>query len=180
MSEEEFHGQFAKEYDSLASQFQTFGSEAIFGLQFDHISPGQNILDIGIGTGLGSRRFHRFGMEVYGVDISKKMLDECLKKGFAKELKILDITSEPFPYADDFFHHVVSHGVLHLFDDLSMIFEEVSRIIRPGGTFAFNIMSDENGGPEGDEIIRRTTRWEKEINYHGREYIKDLLKRNYF
>jgi ubiquinone/menaquinone biosynthesis C-methylase UbiE len=150
----------------------------VFGLMFDHISPGERMLDIGIGTGLSSERFHRFGLEVYGIDISREMLEECEQKKIAKELMVCDITSEPIPYPDRSFDHVICHGVLHFFEDLSFIFEEASRVVKKGGIFVFTVMCDEGGGPEGNMITKKMTKWGKEARYHGREYIYDLSRRN--
>jgi ubiquinone/menaquinone biosynthesis C-methylase UbiE len=179
MSDEEFHGQFAKDYDSLAEEYRSYGGMVIFGLVYDQISPGEKILDVGIGTGLSSERFHRIGTEIYGIDISEEMLEECRKKGFAQELKVLDITSEPIPYPDCFFNHVICHGVLHFFEDLAPIFEEISRVIRKGGVFVLTIMCDESGGPEGDVIEKKITKWNREAIYHGREYISKISKINH-
>lgn len=174
MDDDEFHGNFAENYDVMADQFRSLGGQVMFGLHFDHISPGERIIDIGIGTGLGSFRYHRFGLEVYGVDISKRMLEECERKGFARELRALDITSESLPYPDAHFEHAICHGVLHFFGDLSGIFKEAVRVIRPGGTFAFNTMCYPNGGPLGEEVMRKDTRWGKKVSYHGKGYIREI------
>lgn len=174
MSEGEFHGSFSENYDSLVDEFQSFGDQAVFGLMYDFIEPGERVLDIGIGTGLGSERLHRYGLDVFGIDISREMLDQCRKKGFARELKVIDVINEPIQYDDDFFDHVISSGVFHFFRDLSPVFRETFRVLKPGGTFTFTIMSDEKGGPEGPEIRSKMTRWGKEVYLQGREYIRDL------
>ena len=180
MKEDEFHGQFAKDYDSLAEEYRSIGDKVAFGLFFDHISPREKILDVGIGTGLSSQRFHSYGLDVYGVDISKEMLEECRKKGFATELNVLDITTEKIPHPDGFFDHAICHGVLHFFGDLTSIFKEVSRVIKPGGIFIFTVMCDEEGGPDGDVVTRKMTKWNRAVKYHGRKYISKLSEKNKF
>ena len=44
-------------YDEEAEATGWFGPEVAFGLIYKYIQPGQSILDIGIGTGLGSVLF---------------------------------------------------------------------------------------------------------------------------
>lgn len=172
MSDDEFLGSFAEGYDDMASEYRSYGGNVLFGLQFDRLSPGERLLDLGIGTGLSSQRYHRYGLEVYGVDISREMLEQCERKGFAKELKVLDISKVPLPYDDGFFHHAVSHGVLHFFEDLSFIFKEAGRVIKPGGTFVFTIMCGSDGGPEGNGIENMDTEWGRKVILHGRRYIE--------
>jgi|GEM_PF-5571654 len=69
-------------YDEEAEATGWFGPEVAFGLAYAHVHHGQSILDIGIGTGLGSALFKKAGLQVHGMDISPEMLEACRKKGF--------------------------------------------------------------------------------------------------
>ena len=66
------------------------------------------------------------------------------------------------------------------FEELDKVFKEASRIIRSGGTFIFTTMCDHEGGPKGDEIVMKDTRWGRKASYHGKEYVRRLLKDNGF
>ena len=68
-------------YDKEAEATGWYGPEVAFGLTFAHIQSGQSMLDIGIGTGLGSILFLKAGLEIHGMDISLQTLDACRKKG---------------------------------------------------------------------------------------------------
>ena len=68
-------------YDKQAEVSGWFGPEVVFGLAYTHVHPGQTILDIGIGTGLGSVLFRKAGLKIHGMDISPEMLDTCRRKG---------------------------------------------------------------------------------------------------
>ena len=46
-------------------------------------------------------------------------------------LKRHDLTDTPYPFDPDTMDHVVCTGVLHLFEDIRPIFQELSRIIKP-------------------------------------------------
>jgi SAM-dependent methyltransferase len=104
------------------------------------------------------------------------MLEKCGEKGFASELNVLDITKEKVPYGYGYFHHILCHGVLHFFNDLGDIFKEISRILRPGGTFAFTVMCRSDGGPDGNVIETMDTKWGRDVNYHGRAYIEGIAQ----
>lgn len=54
-------------------------------------------------------------------------------------LKCFDLRHSPLPYSDHSFDHVISCGVFHFFGELAVIAKEISRIIKPGGIFAFTI-----------------------------------------
>jgi len=139
--------QMANEYDQNKETKGWRGPDVVFGLVYEFIKPGQDILDIGIGTGLGSILFHKAGLHVHGMDMSEQMLEVCRSKGFSEDLKVHDLTAEPYPYSDAMFDHVVCIGVLNHFEDLRVVFSETSRILKDNGIFAF-IVGDRKNSEE--------------------------------
>ena len=127
------------DYDALVKAKDYRAPEVLFGLAFDFVKPGESVLDIGIGTGLGGRRFHKAGLKVYGMDRSDDMLDACRRKGFAEALARHDLTQPPYPYADGSIDHALCVGVLPHIENLTPVFREVARILRRGGIFAFMV-----------------------------------------
>jgi len=123
-------------YDDEAEASGWFGPEVTFGLAYKHVRVGQSILDIGIGTGLGSVLFCKAGLKVHGMDISPKMLEACRSKGLTA-LQLHDLSNPPYPYDSESMDHAVCTGVLIFFRDLSPVFKETARILRKGGLFAF-------------------------------------------
>lgn len=124
-------------YDEVALATGWQGPAVVFRLASRSVEPGQTILDIGIGTGLGSERFAQAGLRVYGMDISDDMLEICRKKGFTAGLVCHDLTTFPYPFGDASFNHVVSTGVFQFFSDLDRVFGEVNRILSERGMFIF-------------------------------------------
>jgi len=133
----------ADNYDQEAVQTDWQGPSRVFGLMLPHIRPGQTILDIGIGTGLGSEPFSQAGLRVTGIDISGSMLAVCQKKGITARLLRHDLTKFPYPFGEKSFDLVISTGVFQFFPDLDSIFGEVARILVEGGRFAF-VTGDRN------------------------------------
>ena len=130
-------GKREDQYDEVALATGWQGPALVFRLASQSIEPGQTILDIGIGTGLGSERFAQAGLHVYGMDISDDMLEICRKKYFTAGLVCHDLTTFPYPFDDASFNHVVSTGVFQFFSDLDRVFLEVHRILSGGGMFIF-------------------------------------------
>ena len=137
--QERAHEESAGHYDREAAGTGWHGPTVAFGLAFPYIHPGECILDIGIGTGLGSELFFKAGLRVYGIDTSEGMLEICRKKGFATGLFHHDLSTVPYPFGDGSCHHVVSTGVFPFFDNLDPVFGEVCRILKRGGTFVFTV-----------------------------------------
>jgi len=141
----------ADTYDEEAATVNWRGPLLVFGLMADFLRPGQTILDIGIGTGLGSEPFSRAGLRVTGMDISDSMLAVCKKKGLATLLVQHDLTEFPYPFDDRSFDHVISTGVFQFFPDINTIFGEVARVLKDGGCFAF--VTSDRSLEESAEIV---------------------------
>ena len=129
----------AKDYDRKAEEYSWRGPEVAFGLSYEFINPGECVLDIGIGTGLSSILFHESGLRVFGMDKSADMLEACRQKSLAADLKKHDLTVAPYPYDTASLDHAICIGVLELIKDLTLVFREVSRILRDKGIFAFTV-----------------------------------------
>lgn len=137
------HDKSASIYDNMSVLVGNHGHEVLFGLAYEYLSPGDAVIDIGIGTGLSSCLFHKAGLRVYGVDGSETMLDICREKGFAAELKVCDLVAERWPYEDEKFENAIACGVFHFFKELDVFFKETSRMIKKDGTFSFTVMVSE-------------------------------------
>jgi len=101
-----------------------------------------NLLDLGAGQGQDSRFFAQRGYNVTMTDISDVALD-IAKQKLAKSIhsritiRAHDLTT-PLPFPDNAFEIVYSHLALQYFDAKTthMIFEEIYRILKPGGMAA--------------------------------------------
>jgi predicted TPR repeat methyltransferase len=158
------------EYDGHARDCEWFGGGPIFGMMYEYLKPRERLLDLGIGTGMGSEPFHLAGLRVYGIDKSEAMLNQCRKKGFAEELSVRDLR-ERLPYQTGWFDHAISLGVFHFLEDVEPLVEEVSRVLREGGTFGVTTLcpDDESGDVTESSILGFT------VYKHSQRFIEDLL-----
>lgn len=180
------HDTDADQYDRQVYEHGCHAHEALFGMMYEFVSPGETLLDMGIGTGLGSILFHKMGLRVSGFDSSSGMLSKCETKGFAALLVQHDLQDVPFPYEATSFNHVISLGVLHFFADLAPVFEETARIIRPRGIFGFTVEEQKPGQPAEyvihiDGGLNRPNQEEAvSMHRHSDTYVRDLLAANGF
>ena len=174
-----FNNEFASQYDDLVKKQKWYGSEILFGMIFEYLKTKDKILDIGIGTGLSATGFYTLGLEVYGLDYSNEMLEVCRQKDFAVDLKQFDLNDTPLPYPSNFFDHISANAILYFIEKLDSLFEEISRIIKEKGIWAFII--EENIDPSKPEIIEKPRGKNGLITYkHSQFYILDLMKKNGF
>ena len=137
----------AATYDWLLPLYDVFGK--LFGSEAAHrqlvdqveIEPGQQVLDIGCGTGnltlLVKRLYPR--VEVVGLDPDPKALTRARRKaeerGFA--VRFDRGFSDELPYAGASFDRVFSAFMLHhlALDVKEKTFREARRVLRSGGAF---------------------------------------------
>jgi len=151
-----------------------------FGLTYDFITPGDSILDIGIGTGLSSALFHKAGLRVFGVDRSAEMLDACRQKRFATDLRQHDLMTEPYPYGSTSMDHAICIAVLDSFTDVRPVFREVARILRDNGTFVFAVSDRKSGESAEYTASRDSGQLDATMTFYRRseEEIHDLLRQH--
>lgn len=109
-------------------------------LRIGPVHAGERVLDHACGAGmdvlLAARRVGRTG-RVIGVDLTAAMRDcawsAVQQAGLADRVAILDGQMEHLPVADGSMHLVISNGVLNLAPDKHAVFEEIVRVLRPGG-----------------------------------------------
>ena len=137
MSDSDYPLDDVQNYDEEAEAIGWIGPELAFAMIWPQLSPGQRVLDIGVGTGLAAAQFHKAGLKVHGMDLSEKMLEISSGKGVLVDAKKHDLTVAPYPYDEGSMDHAVCVGTLNFFEDLSTVFNEVGRVLRPEGCFAF-------------------------------------------
>jgi len=125
--------------DSAISSFCGVGNPFSLG----PIAPGSNVLDIGCGAGcdlhIASRLVGKEG-KVYGMELTPEMANKAeqhLSDHCASPYEISIVLSEKFPYRDNFFDVVISNGVINLFPDKQQCFNEIYRVVKPGGKLQF-------------------------------------------
>ena len=103
----------------------------------NYISENDKILDFGCGPGTFSVKLSSMTKnEVYGIDISKKFIEEC--EILKNTLKINNfypqhVQSKILPYKDNFFDLILLFDVIHHLEDINENFVEIKRVLKKRG-----------------------------------------------
>ncbi|MHA2384847.1 MAG: class I SAM-dependent methyltransferase [Candidatus Thorarchaeota archaeon] len=153
------YDEMAENYDELVKQYDEFlGVEVMKEreklVQFIPIEGPVKILDVSVGTAanfvalhsvFNGKQMRRFNL--HGLDLSRGMLGVSKRKMNALGLEVSLIHGSVFniPYKDKSFDIVNHSGGINTFSDIPKAFNEMLRVVAPGGTV---IVNDEGLSPE--------------------------------
>jgi arsenite methyltransferase len=127
------------------------------------LEPGERVVDVGCGAGfdtlIASRQVGDDGA-VLGVDMTPEMLTKARANAElvgARNVQIRDGLAEALPVDDGWADVVISNGVFNLCADKRAVFEEVQRVLRPGGVLQFADIA--NGNPVPAAALRDIDLW---------------------
>ena len=137
------YDEWAKDYDSdLARDFGWSGHEVAVEVFAKYVSSDARVVDVGVGTGLVGWELVKRGFSLLdGFDLSQGMLDEARAKGWYRGLQV-GILGEPLGYADDAYDAAIAAGVFSVGHAPASGFDEVVRIVKPGGYFVITLRPD--------------------------------------
>jgi len=110
-------------------------------------TPGQRILEVGVGTGL-SLPYFRADAEVTGIDVSAEMLakarERVARQRLAQVKAILEMDAEEMSFPDNSFDTVLALYVASVVPNPARFAAEMRRVCRPGGSIVIvnHFMSD--------------------------------------
>jgi ubiquinone/menaquinone biosynthesis C-methylase UbiE len=124
--------------------------------------PGARMLEVGAGTGRVSIPLLESGADLFGLDLSNKMLALLRSKHPSAGLVQADATHIPFPSSQ--FDALLTVHVMHLVSGWKGALQEFRRVLRPGGTY-LNVRTYETGA----QAVRRRSRefWSSWVAEHG-------------
>jgi ubiquinone/menaquinone biosynthesis C-methylase UbiE len=106
-------------------------------------------LEIGPGPGFISLELAKLlpEMRVTGLDLSETMVEMAAENakayGLSERVRFKKGDAAEMPFEDGSFDLIVSSGSLHHWDEPARIFDEVHRVLRPGGSaLIFDLRSD--------------------------------------
>ena len=124
---------------------------------------GERVVDVGSGAGFDS--FVAAAMvggdgSVLGIDMTAEMLAKsratATQMGYA-HVEFREGFAESLPVENGWADVVVSNGVINLCADKRAVFDEINRVLRPGGTLQFADIA--NGRPVPPEALRDIDLW---------------------
>ena len=111
------------------------------------------ILDAGCGAGAQAEPLPTLGyQDIVGIDLSEGMMAVAAAKNIYAELK-QQVLGETLDFPDDHFGAVLSSGTITPGHAPAHSFDELIRVVRPGGRIVFSLRCDQGLGPDYPQHI---------------------------
>jgi arsenite methyltransferase len=127
------------------------------------LEAGERVVDVGSGAGfdtfIAASQVGDTG-RVVGVDMTPEMLKKSREIADALDADTVEFReglAERIPVEDGWADAVISNGVINLCADKRAVFEEIRRVLRPGGWLQFADIA--NGRPVPPEALRDIDLW---------------------
>ena len=154
--------------DDLVDTLRYRGHEQVCApLATLHPAPFASALDLGCGSGLAAPLLRPLASRLAGVDLSPRMIERAAATALYDELVVSEAVAHlrSTPVRHDL---VVACDVLIYVGDLAPLFAAVTRVLAPGGVFAFTV---EEGHAEAGYDLLPTLRYA-----HSEAYLRELAR----
>lgn len=137
--------------DAIEYDRHTFDSPLYQGLASNllglaEIKSGEKVLCLAAGTGLDARKATEMGGEVIGLEKATAMIlaAKKVKSKWSLINSLIQGEAEVLPLPSNHFDIVMINAAGEYLD-MSRVFQQVARVLKPGGRFVFNCQADEAG-----------------------------------
>ena len=167
-------GPFEKYHQKYENWFthNRFAYESEVRAILNFIQPGENGIEIGIGSGLFAVPL---GIKT-GVDPSAEMRKIAKKRG----LTVYDAVAEKLPFDSQKFDFALMVTTICFLDDILKSFEEAKRIIKDGGKFITAFVDRES--PLGQEYLERKHEnvFYRDAHFYSCDEVINILRQTGF
>lgn len=126
---------------------------------------GQDVLDIGTGTGVIPRNLYSYGAKFTGIDISKQQIEQAkqLASESQMDLRFVCVPAEEVPFSPESFDAVTACQCFSYFDH-GVLAQKISELLRENGKFAVLYMAwlpleDEIAGKSEELVLKYHPLW---------------------
>ena len=108
------------------------------------IEPGEYVIDLGCGTGeevLAASLLVGSNGKAIGLDMTPEMLEKAVDSSSCCELNNTEFVLgdiDSLPFEDNFADAIMSNCVINHAEDKSKVYEEIFRVLKPGGRFVIS------------------------------------------
>ena len=152
------------------------------------LAPGDRVLDLGCNNGYGTLFLAEAGLNVVGVDVSTKLLEQARNRSPLHRTRFLEVDGERLPFAAASFDLVTSFQVIEHIADTAPYLGEIRRVLKPGGVAMFStpnasLRLDPGMTPwnifhvrefRAAELLDVLTPWFEDVNVRGLYGVDEL------
>lgn len=143
-----------RESGVIPRQFGNFEANQHFIDMTGLVTPAAEVLEIGAGTGVLLRTLRDRGCRVRGVEVNQELIDEAQRWSVASgPLPIDRVRGVALPFSDESFDVAMSFDVFEHIPDSDAHLREVSRVLRPRGSYLIQTPN------KWANIVFETIRW---------------------
>lgn len=132
----------AETYDSVSVLQREVGGRLLERLEIIRIAP-KAVMDLGSGTGYFASLLEKKYPKavIYGVDRAKGMLQFAKKRrAWLSHQRFIQADAVRLPFPNQSIDFIFSNLTLHWCSDLKAVFQEMYRVLKPGGFAIFSLM----------------------------------------
>jgi SAM-dependent methyltransferase len=167
MARTEPFDKYLKDYEDWFKEYKYVYETEVEAVR--HFIPsGKKGIEIGIGTG-------RFALPlgiIEGVEPSSAMRNFALHKG----LKVYNGIAEKLPLADASFDFTLMVTTICFVDDAARSFQEVRRVLKPGGSFIIGIVDRNSSLGKTYEKMKEKNKFYQYATFYPTDEVKKLLE----
>ena len=124
---------------------------------------GQNVLDLGTGTGVMPRNLYRYGAKWTAIDISDEQIEQARRLSEGMDINYYTISAEDIPFPDESFDVITACQCFWYFDH-KQVMPHLLRILKHGGTLLVLYMAwlpyeDEIAGASEELVLKYNPKW---------------------
>ncbi|HVO88548.1 MAG TPA: class I SAM-dependent methyltransferase [Casimicrobiaceae bacterium] len=134
--------------------FEPYAADLVSRLQS---RPLNRVLEIAAGTGVVTRALTAALNErvaIVATDLNPAMLEQAAARGTSRPVEWRQADAMHLPFDDGSFDAVICQFAAMFFPDKPKAFSEARRVLRPGGTFAFNVWDRIEDNEFADVVTR--------------------------
>ena len=140
-SDKAFAGSIPKLYEKYLVPliFESYAADLAGRLSSLSLS---RVLEVAAGTGVVTRALAAAlpeSVSIVATDLNQAMLDQAAAVGTKRAVEWRQADAAELPFPDESFDAVVCQFGVMFFPEKSKAFAEARRVLRPGGTFVFNV-----------------------------------------
>lgn len=144
--------------------------------QFSQLPRGKIILEIGCGSGNGTRLIKKYfhTREIYAIDLDSRMIALAKRHNKDTSIHFQIADAAKLAYKDNFFDAVFDFGIIHHIPNWKNCLNELKRVVKPGGELILEDLSIETFSTPFGRVMRKVLDHPYKEMYTRKEFINYL------